>query len=54
MSLFNLQGALVRTARSAGERISLDVSGLPEGNYVFHIYDGKDEKPVVQQIIISH
>lgn len=52
--LFNLQGALVRTARSAGERISIDVSGLPNGNYVLHIYDGKEDKPVVQQIIVSH
>lgn len=52
--LFNLQGSLVRTARSAGERISLDVSGLPGGNYFLHIYDGKGEKPVVQQVIVSH
>lgn len=52
--LFNLQGSLVRTARSAGERISLDVSGLPGGNYFLHIYDGKGEKPVVQQIVVSH
>lgn len=52
--LFNLQGALVRTAQSAGERISLDVSGLPGGNYFLHIYDGKGEKPVVQQVIVSH
>ena len=52
--LFNLQGSLVRTARSAGEQISLDVSGLPGGNYFLHIYDGKGEKPVVQQVIVSH
>lgn len=52
--LFNLQGALVRTAQSAGERISFDVSGLPGGNYFLHIYDGKGEKPVVQQVIVSH
>ncbi|WP_304959622.1 T9SS type A sorting domain-containing protein, partial [uncultured Parabacteroides sp.] len=52
--LFNLQGSLVRTAQSAGERISLDVSGLPGGNYFLHIYDGKGEKPVVQQVIVSH
>ncbi|MCD7850805.1 MAG: T9SS type A sorting domain-containing protein [Parabacteroides sp.] len=52
--LFNTQGSLVRTAQSAGERISLDVSGLPNGNYFLHIYDGKGEKPVVQQIVVSH
>lgn len=52
--LFNIQGALVRTAQSAGERVSLDVSGLPGGNYFLHIYDGKGEKPVVQQVIVSH
>lgn len=52
--LFNQQGALVRTAQSAGERVSLDVSGLPGGNYFLHIYDGKGEKPVVQQVIVSH
>lgn len=52
--LFNQQGILIRTVQSAGEQISLDVSGLPGGNYFLHIYDGKGEKPVVQQVIVSH
>lgn len=52
--LFNLQGVLMRNKQSAGEQISFDVSELPNGNYFLHIYDGKMEKPVVQQIIISH
>lgn len=52
--LFNLQGTLIRTVQSVGEQISLDVSGLPGGNYFLHIYDGKGEKPVVQQVIVSH
>lgn len=52
--LFNLQGSLVRAVQSKGEQVSLDVSGLPGGNYFLHIYDGKSDKPLVQQIVIKH
>lgn len=52
--LFNLQGVLKLTIRSTGERVSLDVSNLPNGNYFLHIYDKKEKDPVVQQIIIQH
>lgn len=52
--LFNLQGVLVRNTQSTSERISFDVSGLPNGNYFLQIYDGKTENPIVQQIVVSH
>lgn len=52
--LFNIQGSMVRTAQSAGEEISMDVSGLPNGNYILHIYDGIEKKPITQKIVIKH
>lgn len=52
--LFNLQGSLVRSVQSKGEQISIDVSGLPGGNYFLHIYNGESQKPLVQQIVIKH
>lgn len=52
--LFNLQGSLVRSVQSAGERITLDVSGLPGGNYFLHVYKNGTAEPQVHKIIVRH
>lgn len=52
--LFNIQGSMVRTVQSTGERISMDVSGLPNGNYILHIYDGIEKEPITQKVVINH
>lgn len=52
--LFNTQGSLVRSVQSAGEQISLDVSGLPGGNYFLHVYKNGTTEPQVHKIIIRH
>lgn len=52
--LFNIQGSMVRTAQSTGDEISMDVSGLPNGNYILHIYDGIEKNPITQKIVIRH
>jgi hypothetical protein len=52
--LFNLQGSLVRSVQSAGERITLDVSGLPGDNYFLHVYKNGTTEPQVHKIIVRH
>lgn len=52
IKLYNAHGSLKLSTKSSGEQVSLDVSGLPEGNYVLHINDGVEIS--VEQIIIRH
>ena len=52
--LYNIQGVLLKNAKSNGERISLDVSSLVDGNYFLHIYESGLNEPQIQKIIVQH
>ena len=52
--LYNLQGTLLRSLRVASGQTSIDVSGLPGGNYFLHVYKDGTAEPQVHKIIISH
>lgn len=54
LRLFNIQGALVRNLRVNDKQISIDVSGLPGGNYFLHIYRDGTKEPEVHKVIVSH
>jgi hypothetical protein len=54
IKLFNSMGVLVlQTTAPAGSN-PLNVSGLPNGLYILHVYDGSNSPPQTQNIIISH
>lgn len=54
LRLFNFQGNLVRNLRVTDRQVSIDVSGLPEGNYFLHIIRAGSTEPEVHKVIISH
>lgn len=54
LRLFNFQGNLVRNLRVTERQVSIDVSGLPEGNYFLHIIRAGSTEPEVHKVIISH
>lgn len=51
IKLYNIHGSLKLSTKSSGEQVSLDVSGLSEGNYILQISDGVEIS--VEQIIIK-
>jgi hypothetical protein len=52
--LYSLTGVLVKQIQSSGETVQLDVSTLPAGPYIVHIYDGVSPTPQVQKIQSTH
>lgn len=54
LRLFNFQGALVRNLRVTNRQVSIDVSGLPGGNYFLHILRDGATTPEVHKVIIKH
>lgn len=50
----SLSGNLVKQARSSGEDIQLDISNIPDGIYIVHIYDGISDTPYIQKIAVKH
>lgn len=54
LRLFNIQGSLVRNLRTTDRQVSIDVSGLPAGNYFLHILRGGVAEPEVHKVIIAH
>jgi hypothetical protein len=52
--MFNSIGVLVLQTTAPAGTISLNVSGLPDGLYILHVYDGSNSPPQTQHIIISH
>ncbi|MDR1380603.1 MAG: T9SS type A sorting domain-containing protein [Tannerella sp.] len=54
VKLYDRFGTLQRQALSAGEEVTLDVAGLPDGIYVLHVHDGIAATPEVHKIIVSH
>ncbi|WP_298553722.1 T9SS type A sorting domain-containing protein [uncultured Parabacteroides sp.] len=54
LRLFNFQGLLVRNLRMTDRQVSIDVSGLPGGNYFLHIFRDGVAEPEVHKVIVSH
>lgn len=54
LRLFNFQGSLVRNLHVTERQVSVDVSGLPGGNYFLHIIRAGSTEPEVHKVIISH
>jgi len=52
--MFNIAGILVKQATSSGETVQLDVSSLPNGAYVIHIYDGISPTPEVHKVQVAN
>jgi len=52
--LYNMQGNLVRQTTTQGSRVQFDVSGLRDGTYFLHIYDGMNSKPEMTTVIVKH
>lgn len=54
LRLFNFKGMLVRNLCVQGNETSIDVSGLPEGNYFLHIILEEGKEPEVHKVVIVH
>lgn len=52
--LYNMQGSLLRNLRVANGQTSIDVSGLPNGNYFLHVNKNGTGEPQVHKVIVSH
>jgi Zn-dependent metalloprotease len=52
--LYDFQGSLVQNSKAKKGKVEFNVTSLPNGNYFLHIYNGKDEKPEIRQIIVRH
>ncbi len=52
--LYSAVGLIVATATSKGEDTNLNVTHLPNGFYILHIYDNLNETPYVQRIVVQH
>ena len=53
--LYDGNGTIVRQTSNRGSGTArIDVSGLPNGNYYLHIYDGVNRTPDIHQIIVRH
>jgi hypothetical protein len=52
--LYDGQGIMQRRTTSKGEKVEFSVANLPNGIYFLHVYDGVNEKPEVQKIIVEH
>jgi hypothetical protein len=51
--MYNLSGVLVEQVQSNGSTVQIDVSTLPKGYYVIHIYDGITSTPEVHKIQVN-
>ena len=51
--LYDKQGNIVRRAQNKGGNAQFNLSNLPAGIYYLHVYDGRSEKPEVQQIMVE-
>jgi hypothetical protein len=53
--LYDELGSQLRQAVAKSETgVQFDVSGLPDGTYYLHVYDGVNAKPEMYQIIVRH
>ena len=49
-----MQGSLVRNLRATNRQVSINVLGLPGGNYFLHILRDGVAEPEVHKVIIAH
>jgi len=52
--LYDGQGNLLQQKSNKGGTLQFNVSGLPNGIYFIHIYDGVSSTPEMHQIIVEH
>ena len=52
--LYDGMGNLVRNTTTKSDKMQLNVSGLPNGTYYLHVYDGISGKPEIKQIVVQH
>ena len=52
--LYNGQNVLLRKQFSKGGTVQFNVSGLPDGIYYLHIYDGVGTKPEMASEVVKH
>ena len=52
--LYDGQGNLLRQQKTKGGTVQFNVSNLPNGIYYLHIYDGVNNAPEIQQIMVEH
>ena len=52
--LYDGQGNLLRQTSTKGSTVQFNVSALPNGVYYLHIYDGVNNTPEIQQIMVEH
>jgi hypothetical protein len=54
--LYDSRGNLQRQATSKGEKVVFNISNLPNGLYILHVYDGAQdqENPETHKIIVKH
>ena len=51
--LYDGQGNLLRQRKTRDVAVQFNVANLPNGIYYLHVYDGINEKPKMQQIIVE-
>jgi len=51
--LYDGQGNLLRQQFTQGGTVQFDMSGLPEGVYFLHVYDGVNATPEVHQVVVE-
>ena len=52
--MYSIIGVLVKEAYSSGENVRIDTSSLQNGTYIIHVYDGINEHPSVERLLIKH
>ena len=52
--LYDGLGNLLRQTDTKGGTVQFNVSGLPDGIYYLHIYDGVNDTPDIRQIVVEH
>ena len=45
---------LLRQQKTKGGTVEFNVSGLTDGVYYLHVYDGVSETPEMRQIVVEH
>ena len=52
--LYDGQGNLLRQQKTKGGTVEFNVSGLTDGVYYLHVYDGAGNTPEMRQIVVEH
>ncbi len=52
--MYDIFGTLHKTLKTKEKQVVLNVSGLPNGNYLLHIYESDNVEPQIHKVIIKH